>query len=147
MHMNLRSKHRMTNQRRVIVEILRDSKAHPTVQELYQQARAHIPKISLATVYRNLDFLVRPGQVRNIDPGRGQWRFDGDLERHYHIRCVSCERIDDIVDFDASEFNSEALTRTDYRILSHRLEFIGICPDCRKKGHFEELYENIGGEL
>ena len=142
--MNLITKHRMTNQRRVILELLKDSEAHPTVQELYQQVKAHIPKISLATVYRNLDFLVKTGQIRKIDTGRGQWRFDGDLERHYHIRCVSCARLADILDFDASKFDTRVAALTDYRILSHRLEFIGICPDCRKKGHLEAHYEDIG---
>ena len=69
---------------------------HPTADEVYQVVRKRLPRISLGTVYRNLDVLSESGEISRLDRCGAQYRFDGDLEQHYHIRCSSCGRVDDI---------------------------------------------------
>ena len=83
---------RMTPQRRVILELLTAQRWHPTADELFHAVRRRLPRISLATVYRNLDLLAQTGHVLRLDPPEGPRRFDGFTEGHTHARCSRCGR-------------------------------------------------------
>ncbi|UCF79829.1 MAG: transcriptional repressor [Candidatus Eiseniibacteriota bacterium] len=121
----------MTPQRRLILEELRGMRTHPTADHLYEAVRRRLPRISLGTVYRNLDLLSRDGLINRIEVGGMQKRFDGDTALHYHKRCVSCGRVDDAhVPAAQAAIDAAAKEVTDYHILGHRLEFIGLCPQC-----------------
>ena len=58
---------RMTRQRMVILEELRKVKTHPTADELYAMVRTRMPRISLGTVYRNLDFLTESKEILKLE--------------------------------------------------------------------------------
>ena len=73
---------RNTRQRAVIVEELCKTTAHPTAVELYEVVRRRLPKISLGTVYRNLDLLARLGIIDKLDLSGAEARFDGDVRPH-----------------------------------------------------------------
>ena len=121
----------MTKQRRVIVEELNKLKTHPTATVLYELVRKRLPRISLGTVYRNLEILSDAGIILKLETAGTQKRFDGTVENHYHVRCVQCGQVDDL-SFSLLEDIDDALRGlSDYKILSHRLEFQGICPSCR----------------
>ncbi len=121
---------RMTRQRKVILEELRKVTSHPTADELHRLVRNRLPKISIATVYRNLEILSDEGEVWKMDVAGTQRRFDGTTENHYHIRCSVCGRVDD-VDMEVVETIEETAQRAcGYQVLSHTTEFTGICPDC-----------------
>ena len=83
---------RMTTQRQVILEELRKLKSHPTAGELCQIVRQRLPRISLGTVYRNLEILSRSGVVLKLDVAGLEMRFDGTVDNHYHVRCLDCGR-------------------------------------------------------
>lgn len=122
---------RNTRQREAILETLRSLKTHPTASELHEMIRKRLPRLSLGTVYRNLEAMAREGAIRRLVSGQGEARFDGDTSRHYHVRCVDCGRIADIHDLDADGFENDAIGRlTGFEILGVRLEFTGVCPDC-----------------
>ncbi len=124
---------RNTSQRRVILEELVKLKTHPTANELYEIVRKRIPKISLGTVYRNLELLAESGLIQKLDTAGTQKRFDGMVGDHYHVRCVKCGRVDDL-DFPfLNSLNKSASLAGNYKIISHRLEFEGICPECRSQ--------------
>lgn len=124
---------RMTRQRKVILEELKKVKTHPSADEIYTIVRRRLPRISLGTVYRNLEILAGLGEIQKLELGGAQKRFDGNPQPHYHLRCLYCNWI---VDVPAPPFKSikniekELSGLTDYKILGHRLEFIGICPGC-----------------
>ncbi len=121
---------RMTKQRQVILESLQQVKTHPTADELYALVREALPKVSLGTVYRNLDVLVRDGQIRKLETPGGQCRYDADLSNHYHVRCQGCGGVGDV---DVSPLPRLALPEkrdTNYTITEYRIEFIGWCPSC-----------------
>jgi Fur family ferric uptake transcriptional regulator len=124
---------RDTRQRRTILEELKKLKTHPTADELYEIVRKQIPRISLGTVYRNLDILADSGMILRLEHGAGCYRFDGNPENHYHVRCSICGRVDDISDAPLEDIEQAIQEKCGYEILTHRLEFIGICPDCQKK--------------
>ncbi|MGO9569428.1 MAG: Fur family transcriptional regulator [Desulfomonilaceae bacterium] len=129
------SKHslRMTPQRRIILEELREVHTHPTAGEIYEIVRKRLPRISLGTVYRNLEILSEIGMIQKLEMAGAQKRFDGTVENHYHVRCVRCGRVDDVL-VDTIPMVNEALAESsDYEILWHRLEFVGLCPQCKKE--------------
>ena len=125
---------RMTRQRRLILEEVRSSRTHPTADELYQQVRRKMPHISLGTVYRNLDVLSESGEILKIEMSEGQRRFDGTLEQHYHVRCTQCGRVGDVWLKPSEDIRNAEAAESDYEIAGHRLEFFGLCPDCRRAG-------------
>jgi Fur family ferric uptake transcriptional regulator len=122
---------KMTKQRKVIVEELNKLKSHPTATVLYELVRQRLPRISLGTIYRNLDLLAEAGIIQKLETAGTQKRFDGTVENHYHVRCVKCGQVDDLP-FSLLEDIEDALHGiSDYKILSHRLEFQGICASCQ----------------
>jgi Fur family ferric uptake transcriptional regulator len=124
---------RMTPQRKILVQELKRLHSHPTADELYETVRKKLPHISLGTVYRNLEILSRMGIIRKIELGGTQRRFDGDLEIHQHIRCTECGRIDDLPSGVAvTSCDMDLLKQTGYEVVERRVEFIGVCPACRK---------------
>ncbi|MBD3367505.1 MAG: helix-turn-helix domain-containing protein [Candidatus Eisenbacteria bacterium] len=121
---------KMTPSRRVILEELRASKEHPTADELYERVRRDLPRISLGTVYRNLDVLSKHGLIRVIGEAGEQRRYDGDLDGHYHVRCVRCGRVGDVV-LDALRPLEDAVEDADgFAIDGFHLCFTGLCPRC-----------------
>jgi Fur family ferric uptake transcriptional regulator len=124
---------RMTAQRRIILEELRTVHTHPTAGEIYEMVRRRLPRISLGTVYRNLEILSEIGMIQKLEMAGTQKRFDGAVENHYHVRCIRCGRVDDVL-ADPIPMMNEALAAVgDYEILWHRLEFVGLCPRCKKE--------------
>ena len=121
---------RMTRQRKVILEELRKVDTHPSADEVYEMVRKRLPRISLGTVYRNLEILSEKGEIQKLETGCTFKRFDGIAENHYHLRCLHCDRVVDApADFDVA-VNHDLKNATAFKIIGHRLEFIGICPDC-----------------
>ena len=130
-HPNLR----MTRQRRVILEELRKVNTHPSADEIYEIVRKRLPRISLGTVYRNLEILSESGDIQKLEPGCALKRFDGNPTEHCHIRCVRCDRIADAPMIPDLEIDLGRVNSTDFEILGHRLEFLGVCPICSDKSN------------
>ena len=130
-HPNLR----MTRQRRVILEELRKVKTHPSADEIYEIVRKRLPRISLGTVYRNLEKLSESGDIQKLEPGSSLKRFDGDPTDHCHIRCVRCDRIADAPMAPDLKIDLARVNSTDFEIIGHRLEFLGMCPICSAKSN------------
>lgn len=126
----MKKKLRMTHQREVILQELRKCTSHPAADELHQRVKKKLPRISLATVYRNLEMLAEAGAIKKIEITGRQKRFDWDLQQHNHIYCVQCHRVDNIL----LEPGVEILRPEDdrgYAITGCRIEFVGLCPACR----------------
>ena len=134
-------KMRMTKQRRVILEALRERNIHPTADAIYEMVRKQIPKISLGTVYRNLEILTALGEIQTLELSGSQKRYDGIPQKHYHIRCLHCGRVDDAPIAPLNRLEDDLYESTVYTIMGHRLEFIGLCPDCSKNKEAREAAE------
>ncbi len=129
-----RPKLRMTRQRRALLAAVQQARGHPTADDIYRIARRRLPHISLGTVYRNLEILSRQGIVHKIELGSAQRRFDAKGTSHYHVRCVGCGRVDDVAIGPAAKLERAARSATDYMIIGHRLEFLGLCGGCGTRG-------------
>ncbi len=128
---------RITTQRKIILEELKKLKTHPTAVELYEIVRKRLPKISLGTVYRNLEIMSEEGLVKKLEiPGREK-RWDGDTSTHYHFRCTICGRVYDIFmhenDIHRIENIIKKYTMENSEIKDINLEVVGVCNICQGK--------------
>jgi Fur family transcriptional regulator, ferric uptake regulator len=123
---------RLTRQRRIILEELQQVRTHPTAFEVHELVRKRLPKISLGTVYRNLETLCSSGLIQKLETAGTQKRFDGAVENHYHVRCIRCGRIEDVPVPPLTAVDDVVRGVSDFEILWHRLEFCGLCPPCRQ---------------
>ena len=122
---------RQTNQRKVILEELCKVTSHPTAGEVYEMVRKRLPRVSLGTVYRNLELLNDCGTIQKLDFGEPHKRFDGNPHPHYHICCSKCERVEDVHIPLNDILEDEAVKATGYEITGHHVSYTGICPDCQ----------------
>lgn len=123
----------MTRQRQVILEELGKVSSHPTADEVYDMVRRRLPRVSLGTVYRNLEMLSERGMIQKLELGGTRRRFDGNVRDHYHVRCVRCGRLEDVPAEPGAVLENALRGVSDYEITGYRLEFIGLCPQCKKQ--------------
>jgi Fe2+ or Zn2+ uptake regulation protein/biotin operon repressor len=128
----MNAKLRMTHQREVILEELRRSVTHPTADELYERIKKKLPRISLATVYRNLEILSEAGVIKKLEISGRQKRFDWDPLDHDHVFCTQCHRVENIPTSQPPSLCVNAEQHKGYRINGIRIEFYGLCPNCQK---------------
>ena len=124
---------RITKQRQVILEELRKLNTHPSADEIYNVVRRRLPRISLGTVYRNLEVLVEMGEIQKLELTGSIKRYDWDTNKHYHVRCVCCNRVDNAPIAPLNQLEDEIYEATVFEIIGHNLEFTGLCPECSKK--------------
>ena len=136
----------MTRQRQIILQELRAVKTHPCADEVYEMVRKRLPHISLGTVYRNLEVLSDQGEILKIEITGKLKRFDGNTRPHYHLRCLNCQRIDDVPEHIHFNFDASLNIATGYAITGHRLEFVGLCPECSEH-HGQRLSLKIQSHL
>jgi len=105
----------------------------PSADEIYKVVRRRLPRISLGTVYRNLEVLAQMGEIQKLELSGSIKRYDWNTNKHYHIRCVRCDRVDDAPIAPLKQLEGELYESTVFEIIGHNLEFIGLCPECSKK--------------
>lgn len=129
--MDLRSKYRITGQRKLVYSLVHEAKDHPNAMSVYERARAVDPKISMGTVYRTLNLLHEEGLLTTLSVG-GAKRFDGDVADHWHFLCRICG---DIYDLRMPELQGilNELMKNMYRVEELRLEMKGVCHRCAAK--------------
>lgn len=124
-------KRRHSRQRQAVYEAVQDSDCHPTADEVFDMVRRRLPRVSLGTVYRNLEVLAEDGYILRLDATGGQRRYDRTTKNHCHARCERCGRVDDV---GGSEWLLDTDSRkldTAYEITGIRVSFTGICPECQ----------------
>ena len=120
---------RFSKQRDLILNIVQDTRIHPTADYVYEKARNKLPNVSLGTVYRNLGQLVDNNQLKSINID-GTIHYDAFLDDHQHFQCKTCNRVFDI-EINTKDFVSQAESNTNHIIDSCQIHFVGICKDCQ----------------
>ena len=120
---------RLTGPRALILALLRTTDEHPTAEWVHAEVRRRRPRVSLATVYRNLRLLARHGLLAEIHGG-SSLRFDARVDRHHHFTCAGCQRIFDLAEPVDPRLETRVAARTGLRIWHHRIEFYGLCAAC-----------------
>ncbi|MEE9530209.1 MAG: transcriptional repressor [Syntrophobacteria bacterium] len=126
--------HKLTPQRLAIAKILVHSEGHPNVEKIYERLQDDFPTMSLATVYRNILMLKSLGEVLELGFPDGSNRYDGNKPYpHPHVICVKCKKIIDPELTTLKDMTEEVADETGFQILTHRLDFFGLCAGCINK--------------
>ena len=120
-----------SKQREVILNTLKENVVHPTAEYLYAKIQEKDPKISLATLYRNLNQLTENGIIKKIDGLENSSHYDHNTHNHYHFICKKCNRVYDIKSEVAPDLINKTEELTDFLIENHDIVFSGICKECR----------------
>lgn len=121
---------RSTRQRHLVFEAVRETKSHPTAERVYEAVRRAMPRISLGTVYRNLQVLVEEGKLKSFVRG-GRIRYDADLDPHDHFSCERCGLLLDIPRAESLP-GERKLKAQGYSVSGRTLEYHGLCRRCRR---------------
>ncbi len=125
---------RITKQRKVILEQLKKHKDHPGADIIYSEVREILPKISLGTVYRNLEKLAESGTILKIESGTSHNRFDPSAEPHPHFRCLKCGKVEDIpLEINVPLLPETATWVSERTVKSSTLEYSGYCAECSRQ--------------
>lgn len=120
---------RLTNQKQFILDYLINTKIHPTAEEVFLNVKKILPRISLATVYRNLEQFAQTGKVLAIN-GTIK-RFDGDVSDHQHFICNSCGKVYDIFCQTPEIKNFKKHTHKIGKVENYQITFNGKCEKCK----------------
>jgi Fe2+ or Zn2+ uptake regulation protein len=115
----------------VIYETVATTQLHPTAEWVYERVRRTVPRISLGTVYRNLQLLVAEGKLKSWTRGRTT-RYDADVQAHDHFVCSRCGLLLDISPSTERLAGERRLRSAGHVVTSRVLEFQGLCRDCRR---------------
>lgn len=121
----------MSKQRNVVLNAVLSSVDHPTAEAVLTRCKVEMPSINIATVYRNLNALVKDGLVRRVMADGGD-RFDKTLIEHAHFQCRECGAVSD-VNLDISsilEVKNSGVT-----VESVDVFIKGLCENCSKNGY------------
>ncbi len=120
-----------TRQRAAVFEYLSGVTHHPTADDVFIAVKRRLPKISLATVYKNLEALVACGTASKLTSGDVAARYEIRRDPHYHTRCLKCGSLTDL-EARASEQLAKLLKPPGgFRVEAYRIELLGCCRGCR----------------
>jgi Fur family ferric uptake transcriptional regulator len=118
---------RLTEQRRVIADVLESSLDHPDVEELFNRATRIDPRISLATVYRTVKLFEDCGLLEKHEFGDGRARYEtADRDHHDHLIDINSGEVIEFVDPEIEALQEKIARKLGYRIKGHRLELYGV---------------------
>jgi Fur family ferric uptake transcriptional regulator len=121
----------MTNQRQEILDYISQSTVHPTAEEIYDIVKQKLTRISKATVYNNLNFLVENNIIKMVNI-KGVSRFEMKMEPHHHLICQKCSKIED---FESEDLNNYAIklikNESKFEIQEVSTNFLGLCDSCK----------------
>ena len=118
---------RITEQRRVIAQILSESEDHPDVETLHERAASVDPKISIATVYRTVRLFEEAGILERHEFGDGRSRYEAASETHHdHLIDVETGNVIEFVDDELETLQKRIAEKLGFRLVDHRMELYGV---------------------
>ena len=125
---------RCTPQRLAVMEFVARNAIHATAEEIFQAVNRAEPRASRATIYNNLNALVKAGLVREVSVDGNPARFDANMDRHHHFICNACGALEDIGHFELPESSQHGALGA-RRVSDYEIVFRGICESCQQSGH------------
>ena len=124
---------RVTNQRRLIIEIIQQGEGHLDADEIYRRTREREPRLSLSTVYRTLQKLKKLGLIEELhfDETHHHYEMKPSAE-HHHLLCLGCGKV---IEFQQplSRYISQHVTEAkDFDIIETEVRMTGYCSRCQQ---------------
>ncbi len=118
---------RITDQRRIIAQVLSEALDHPDVESLYARAAALDPGISIATVYRTVRLFEDAGILERHEFGDGRARYEAASDAHHdHLIDVETGRVIEFVDPELEALQKAIAEKLGFRLVDHRMELYGV---------------------
>ncbi len=135
-----------TEQRRLIYKALAESHDHPTAEAVFLKIRPRAPRLSLATVYRNLRLFAATGLVDEVATGSSFARFDANKDPHHHLICRKCGGVTDFYAPQLDRFDIPGSTLEGFEVVSMKMNCFGLCATCRDERHSRTKRIKRGGK-
>ena len=117
---------RLTDQRKIIAEVMSASNDHPDVDELHKRVNKIDKKISIATVYRTVKLFEESGIVEKHDFKGGKARYEQSPDEHHdHLIDINSGKIIEFVDKDIELLQNKVAQKLGYKLVDHKLELYG----------------------
>ena len=117
---------RLTDQRKVIAEVMSASNDHPDVDELHKRVNKIDKKISIATVYRTVKLLEESGIIEKHDFKGSKARYEESPEEHHdHLIDINSGEIIEFVDKEIEILQNKVAEKLGYKLVDHKLELYG----------------------
>ena len=124
--------HRPTPQRLMIMSAVRHSDDHITAAEALERVKESYSYMDLSTVYRTLDMLKQMRLVSETDMGSGTYAYEWlEQDRHHHLICNGCERIELLDDEFLEALGSEIMDSYGFEADMNHIALFGLCRECR----------------
>ena len=120
---------RATRQLAAVYDALAASHDHPTAEQIFQRVRGTLPRVSLGTVYRNLDKLREQGRLRVVRLEGGLAHYDAVVDVHDHFVCERCAAVIDLPG-DVRALDVAPLRAAGYDVRWHTTALYGVCNQC-----------------
>jgi Fe2+ or Zn2+ uptake regulation protein len=125
----LQSRYRLTKQRAAVLRALDDG-GHLSAETILERVRAERPGVSLGTIYRTLEILREIGLVQVFSHGGSAARYEATLEKHHHLLCLHCRRIENVQPEGVARIAEEVAARSGYVDIDYALTIVGRCAEC-----------------
>ena len=132
-----------SSKRDLIVNVFLRQEGHLSADDLVELLRCDDHKISRATVYRTLQWMVEAGIARKVDFGEGRFRFEHSYRhpRHFHLICKTCNQSSEFLSSDIEALVEEVATARGFSARQSVLQIYGTCDECqtgrqRQQGEF-----------
>ncbi len=118
---------RMTEQRRVIAQVLSDADDHPDVEEVYRRASAMDAAISIATTYRTVRMFEEAGILNRHDFRDGRSRYEPVSDDHHdHLIDIQSGQVIEFTNDEIERLQEEVARKLGYKLVDHRLELYAV---------------------
>jgi Fe2+ or Zn2+ uptake regulation protein len=125
---------RATNQRALILEVIRKGQGHLDAEEVHHRAQKKIPRLNLSTVYRNLQTFKRLGLVEELHLDEAHHHYEiKPPTKHHHLICLGCGQV---IEFEyplARLVKKSVAEARDFDITGSEVRIMGYCPKCRQE--------------
>jgi len=129
---------RVTAQRALLLELLDRSSRHLDADELYRRAREDYPRISLSTIYRNLQLFKKLGLIEEHHFAEEHHHYEvKSVAEHQHLLCLNCGKIVEFACPLSQEFKEGVGKRYGFDVTGVEVRMTGLCSSCRRKGKLE----------
>ena len=125
---------RLTNQRALLLDIIRKGEGHPDAYDIYRQAKEKLPRISLSTVYRSVQMFKRLGLIEELRLDEGHHHYEVKTSSdHHHLVCIGCGRV---IEFECpltQKMKEDVGSEKGFEVTGVETLMTGFCSKCRTK--------------
>ena len=122
-----------SSKREQIINVFLRQEGHLSADDLVDLIRGEDQRISRATVYRTLQWMVEAGIARKVDFGEGRFRFEHSYRqpRHFHLICKTCHRSFEFLSSDIEALVEEVAAARSFTSAQSVVQIYGTCEECR----------------